>query len=142
MKTSIRSYHDLLKLQTFDERYRYLKLSGAIGKETFGVDRYLNQRFYQSAEWRRIRDMVIIRDCGYDLGIEGCEIRGRPTIHHMNPVSIKDILERTDILLNPEYLITVSHDTHNAIHYGDDNLLTKQIAVRTPFDTCPWKKGG
>ena len=137
-----RTYHDLLKLQSFDDRFRYLKLSGVIGNETFGVERYLNQRFYQSSEWKHIRDLVIIRDNGYDLGIEGCAIHGKPIIHHMNPVSIKDVVERTDILLDPEYLITVSRDTHNAIHYGDMNLLNRSPVVRSPFDTCPWKKGG
>lgn len=137
-----RTYHDLLKLQSFDDRFRYLKLSGVIGNETFGVERYLNQRFYQSSEWKHIRDLVIIRDNGYDLGIEGCAIHGRPIIHHMNPVSIKDVVERTDILLDPEYLITVSRDTHNAIHYGDMNLLNRSLITRSPFDTCPWKKGG
>ena len=141
MKTIIRTYHDLLKLQSFDERFQYLKLHGAIGEETFGVERYLNQQFYQSSEWRRIRNLVIVRDNGCDLGVIGCEIHGRPIIHHMNPVSIKDILERTDLLLNPDYLITVSHDTHNAIHYGDNNLLRQNVVIRTPFDTCPWKKG-
>lgn len=137
-----RTYHDLLKLQSFDDRFRYLKLSGVIGNETFGVERYLNQRFYQSSEWKHIRDLVIIRDNGYDLGIKGCAIHGRPIIHHMNPVSIKDVVERTDILLDPEYLITVSRDTHNAIHYGDMNLLNRSPITRSPFDTCPWKKGG
>lgn len=137
-----RTYHDLLKLQSFDDRFRYLKLSGVIGNETFGVERYLNQRFYQSSEWKHIRDLVIIRDNGYDLGIEGCAIHGRPIIHHMNPVSIKDVVERTDVLLDPEYLITVSRDTHNAIHYGDMNLLSRSPVARSPFDTCPWKKGG
>ena len=137
---SIKTYSELILLPTFEERFEYLKLSGQVGKETFGFDRYLNQNFYRSAAWRRVRDQVIVRDCGCDLGIEDRMIGGKILIHHMNPIVYTDILNLTDILLNPEYLICVSHNTHNAIHYGDDNLLIKNPIVRTRNDTCPWKR--
>ena len=136
---SIRTYSELIRLPTFEERFRYLQLSGSVGKETFGFDRYINQNFYRSAAWKRVRDQVIIRDNGCDLGIEDRIIYGKILIHHMNPISDKDILNLTDILLNPEYLICVTHDTHNAIHYGDENLLIKEPIVRFKNDTCPWK---
>ena len=125
---SIRTYSELIRLPTFEERFRYLQLSGSVGKETFGFDRYINQNFYRSAAWKRVRDQVIIRDNGCDLGIEDRIIYGKILIHHMNPISDKDILNLTDILLNPEYLICVTHDTHNAIHYGDENLLIKAVS--------------
>lgn len=137
---SIKTYSELITLPTFEERFRYLQLKGSVGVDTFGFDRYLNQKFYRSAEWRRIRDQVIVRDGGCDLGIEDRLIGGRILIHHMNPITEKDILYMTDALLNPEYLICVSHITHNAIHYGDEDLLMKDPVVRTPFDTCPWKR--
>ena len=136
---SIRTYSELIRLPTFEERFRYLQLSGSVGKETFGFDRYINQNFYRSAAWKRVRDQVIIRDNGCDLGIEDRIIYGKILIHHMNSISDKDILNLTDILLNPEYLICVTHDTHNAIHYGDENLLIKEPIVRFKNDTCPWK---
>lgn len=136
----IKTYSELIQLPTFEERFRYLQLKGAVGKQTFGFDRYLNQNFYRSAEWKRIRDKVIIRDMGCDLGIEDRIIAGRVLIHHMNPINDLDILNATSILLNPEYLICVSHNTHNAIHYGDEDLLIKNPIVRTPNDTCPWKR--
>ena len=138
--TTIKTYSELIELPTFKERYRYLRLSGRVGKDTFGFDRYLNQNFYKSKEWERIRDQIIVRDNGCDLGIEDRPIAGKILIHHMNPISDKDILNRTDILLNPEYLICVSHITHNAIHYGDENLLITEPIVRTKYDTCPWKR--
>lgn len=138
--TSIKTYSELITLPTFEERFRYLQLNGRVGEDTFGFDRYLNQNFYRSAEWKRIRDQVIIRDNGCDLGIEDRAIHGRILIHHMNPISEKDILRATDILMNPEYLICVTHNTHNAIHYGDEDLLTKGPVIRTPNDTCPWKR--
>ena len=139
--TDIKTYSELITLPTFEERYRYLKLKGNIGEETFGFDRYMNQKFYRSAEWKRIRDYVIVRDNGCDLGIEDRPIRaGRILIHHMNPITSKDIRYVTDALLNPEYLISVTHETHNAIHYGDEDQLVKDPTVRTPNDTCPWKK--
>lgn len=138
--TGLRTYSELMTLPTFEERFRYLKLDGAVGKDTFGFDRHLNQRFYRSAEWRRIRDQVIIRDNGCDLGVEDRVIYDKILIHHMNPISVKDIYHATDILLNPEYLICVTHNTHNAIHYGDENLIIKAPIVRTKYDTCPWKR--
>ena len=137
--TTIRTYSELITLPTFEERYRYLKLSGRIGEDTFGFDRYLNQVLYHSQEWKRIRDFVIIRDNGCDLGVEGYEIHGRILIHHMNPITAKDIERRSDILLNPEYLISTVHNTHNAIHYGDEGLLMKAPIERKPNDTCPWR---
>ena len=140
MMTTIKTYSELIELPTFTERYRYLRLSGRVGKDTFGFDRYLNQNFYRSIEWKRVRDQVIVRDNGCDLGIEDRPITGKILIHHMNPITDKDILNLTDILLNPEYLICVSHITHNAIHYGDENLLITEPIVRTKYDTCPWKR--
>lgn len=137
---NIRTYSELIKLPTFEQRFEYLNLSGAVGQETFGFDRYLNQNFYRSTEWKRIRDQVIVRDNGCDLGIEDRMICGKILIHHMNPINDKDILNMTDILLNPEYLICVSHMTHNAIHYGDENLLIKNPIVRFKNDTCPWRQ--
>ena len=136
---SIKTYSELILLPTFEERFRYLQLNGSVGKETFGFDRHLNQNFYRSAEWKRVRDKVIIRDNGCDLGIEDRLIYGNVLIHHMNPINDKDIYNLTDILLNPEYLICVSHNTHNAIHYGNEELLVKAPIVRTKNDTCPWK---
>lgn len=135
----IRTYNELMLLPTFEERFEYLKLSGRVGEETFGFDRWINQKFYRSTEWKHIRDQVIIRDNGCDLGIEGREIYGKILIHHMNPISKKDILERTDLLLNPMYLISVTKKTHNAIHYSDDSILMKDPIVRSKNDTCPWR---
>lgn len=136
----IRTYSELIALPTFEERYRYLRLSGAVGKDTFGFDRIFNQRFYTSPEWRRIRDWVISRDCGCDLGVEGYEIHGRVIIHHMNPITLDDLDKHSDLLLNPEYLITTTHDTHNAIHYGSEELLVTAPIERSRYDTCPWRK--
>ena len=137
---NIRTYSELITLSTFEERYKYLQLSSSIGEETFGFDRYLNQNFYRSKEWKRIRDFVIIRDNGCDLGIEDREIFGKIIIHHMNPINIKDIQDVSDYLLNPEYLICTLKSTHDAIHYGDENLLMKGPVERTKNDTCPWRK--
>lgn len=137
---SIRSYSELKKLETFKERFEYLQLNGAVAADTFGWDRYLNQFFYRSIEWRKVRNEVIIRDDGCDLGIEGRTINGKVYIHHMNPIRLDDIQNRTDFLLNPEYLITVSFETHNAIHYGDISLIPGDPVVRTKNDTCPWRK--
>ena len=135
-----KSYRELSALPTFEERFRYLQLHGTVGKDTFGFDRIFNQMFYtRSAEWKRIRNRVIIRDNGCDLGIEGYDIYGRIIIHHMNPITLDDIENATDFLLNPDYLICVSHDTHNAIHYGNENLLPKVPIERCRNDTCPWK---
>lgn len=134
------TYSELSMLPTFDERYNYLKLVDVVGEDTFGFDRYLNQRFYNSVEWKRARDYVITRDMGCDLGIPGREINDKIYVHHMNPMSIKDIVDGDSHIINPEFLITVSFDTHNAIHYGDERLLhRKDLIVRNQNDTCPWK---
>lgn len=140
MTKKIRTYSELSKFGTFKERYDYLRLGGIVGKETFGFDRYLNQIFYKSPEWLSIRNFVIVRDNGCDLGIGGHEIHGKILIHHMNPISKDDVLKRSDFLLNPEYLISTILSTHNAIHYGDDNLLISEPIVRSKNDTCPWKR--
>lgn len=137
----IRTYSELKDIPTFKERYKYLKLSGKVGLDTFGFDRYLNQTFYKSPEYRKIRQEVILRDNGCDLGLDGYEIFGKILVHHMNPITKRDILERSDYALNPEYLICVSHNTHNAIHYGDESLLQLDIPiVRKPNDQAPWRK--
>lgn len=136
----IRTYGELIKLPTFKERFRYLKLNGKVAEETFGFDRYLNQQFYKSNEWLELRDYIIIRDCGCDLGIEDREIYKRIIIHHMNPITKYDIINRTDMLLNPEYLICTTKRTHDAIHYGDENILYDLPIERTKNDTCPWRR--
>lgn len=135
----VRTYHELISLPSFEERYEYLKLIGKVGAETFGYDRYLNQVLYRSSEWKRIRDKVIIRDDGCDLACSDRQIYGRVIIHHMNPLSKKDIVDKTDLLFNPEYLICVSHETHNAIHYGNVSQISKDPVERKPNDTCPWR---
>ena len=141
MKNRYRTYSDLKQLPTFEERYKYLKLHGEVGKDTFGFDRHFNQKFYKSKEWKAVRDAVIVRDSACDLGIKGMEIKGPVHIHHMNPIDLDDISEATDYLLNPEYLICVSQETHNAIHYGNlDYAKSKEIVTRVPNDTCPWKR--
>ena len=138
--TNIRTYSELIALPTFEERYEYLRLDGRVGEETFGFDRWLNQTFYKSEEWLSMRDKIIVRDNGCDLGISGRDIYSRILIHHMNPITKEDILRRSDILLNPEYLICVTPNTHRAIHYGNSNLLMKDLIERRPNDTCPWKQ--
>lgn len=137
---SIRTYSELITLPTFEERYQYLRLNGRVGEETFGFDRWLNQKFYKDPEWLRIRDEVIIRDNGCDLAIPGREIYSRILIHHMNPITKDDILQRSKYLLDPEYLICTIKNTHDAIHYGDENLLVKGSVERKPNDTCPWRR--
>lgn len=137
---TIRTYSELTRLPTFEERFRYLKLDGLVGKDTFGFDRYLNQEFYRSKEWKEVRDFVIVRDNGCDLGMDGYEIVGRIYIHHMNPITVNDIVHSSDFLLNPDYLICVSHNTHNAVHYGDEDLLVTVPVERRKNDTCPWKR--
>lgn len=137
---TIRTYSELMQLPTFEERFRYLKLDGLVGKDTFGFDRYLNQEFYRSKEWKEVRDFVIVRDNGCDLGVDGYEIVGRIYIHHMNPITVNDIVHSSDFLLNPDYLICVSHNTHNAVHYGDEDLLVTAPVERRKNDTCPWKR--
>ena len=140
----LRCYSELLRIPTFKERYEYLRLDGVVGEETigyetFGHDRYLNQNLYRSNEWRRFRRDIIIRDNGCDLGLDGYEIRGKILIHHMNPIRQQDILLRTDLVLNPEYLIATTLSTHNAIHYGDEKLLLTVPNERRKNDTCPWR---
>lgn len=136
----MRTYTELISLTTFEERFNYLKLDGQVGEDTFGFDRYMNQNFYRSVEWKRLRDSIIVRDMGCDLGIPGEDIYGKILIHHMNPITSNDILHQTELLLDPEYLICVSHRTHNAIHYGNEQLIKKPGYVeRKPNDTCPWK---
>lgn len=137
---SIRTYSELIKLPTFKERYNYLRLGGYVGEDTFGFDRYLNQLFYKSQKWKTVRDFVIVRDNACDLGVEGYEIHGRILIHHMNPITKRDIEVKSEFLLDPEFLITTVHLTHNAIHYGDESLLFTAPIERTKNDTCPWRK--
>lgn len=135
----IRTYSELITLPTFEERFRYLKLGGKVGEDTFGFDRYLNQVFYRSAKWKEIRDYVIIRDNGCDLGMEGHEIHQRILVHHMNPITKEDILRESEFLLDPEYMICTIKNTHDAIHYGDESLLITAPIERRKNDTCPWK---
>lgn len=136
---SIRTYSELIALPTFEERYEYLRLGGKVGEDTFGFDRYLNQSFYKSKEWLAIRDKVIIRDNGCDLAMEDRAIHGRILIHHMNPITKEDILNRSEFLLDPEYLICTVKNTHDAIHYGDRSLLITAPIERSKNDTCPWR---
>lgn len=135
----IRTYSELIKLPTFKERFEYLSLKGCVGKETFGWERYINQAFYRSKEWKDVRNFVIVRDCGCDLGIPGREIPDRILIHHMNLILPKDIVLSNDFILDPEYLICTTHNTHEAIHYGSEDLLISEPVERMPNDTCPWK---
>lgn len=137
---SIRTYSELIVIPTFEERFKYLQLNGNVGAETFGYDRVFNQRFYSSLEWKRLRDEIIFRDNGCDLGILDRRIMGKIFIHHMNPIMLEDIRESSEFLLNPEYLICMSFETHNAIHYGDENLLFKAPIERKQYDTCPWRQ--
>lgn len=137
---TIRTYTELIKLPTFIERFRYLRLTGAVGVDTFGFDRYLNQFLYRSEDWKRLRREVILRDNGCDLAIPDRYITGRLIVHHLNPLTIDDVKNRSDFVLNPEYLVCVSHITHNAIHYGDEDLLTQDPIERKKNDTCPWRQ--
>ena len=136
----IRTYSELMTLPTFLDRFEYLRLNGKVGEETFGYYRYLNQVFYRSAEWKKIRNLVIVRDNGCDLGLSGYDIHGKVYIHHMNPITVDDIRNRREFLLNPDYLICVSHMTHEAITYGDKSLLLLEPIERTKNDTCPWRR--
>ena len=137
---NIRTYSELSKLKTFRERYEYLKLGGTVGEDTFGFDRYLNQIFYTSKEWKQIRNFVITRDNGCDLGIPDHKIiDDLILVHHMNPITKDDIINKSEVLLNPEYLITTVKPTHDAIHYGDESLLVEDYIERSKNDTCPWK---
>lgn len=137
----IRTYTELSKLRTFEERFNYLRLDGVVGKDTFGFDRIFNQLFYKWPEWKASRNKVIIRDNGCDLGVEGHEIYGqRIIVHHLNPVTLEDIEKKSEFLLDPEYLITTIHSTHNAIHYSDESLLIHSPVERRRNDTCPWRR--
>lgn len=138
----MRNYSELSKIPDFLGRFRYLKLNGSVGVDTFGFDRYLNQVFYQSDEWKETRRRVIIRDNGCDLGVEGFELsNAKIIVHHMIPITKEQVLRRDPILFNLEYLISVSNNTHQAIHYGDENLLPITFLVeRKPNDQCPWKR--
>jgi len=139
-QSRVKTYSELSKLKSFEDRYKYLRLNGNVGEDTFGFDRYLNQKLYTSREWKNVRNKVIARDNACDLGIPERDLLGRIYVHHMNPISVSDIEKSSEQLLNPEYLVCVSLDTHNAIHYGDENLLNKnKIITRTSNDTCPWK---
>ena len=141
MKKNIRTYSELSKLKTFRERYEYLKLDGTVGEETFGFNRYINQMFYKSEEWKRIRNYVITRDNGCDLGMPDRKIVDSVIlVHHMNPITKEDIINKNEILLDPEYLITTIKSTHDAIHYGDESLLAEDLVIRSKNDTCPWKR--
>jgi hypothetical protein len=134
----IRSYSDLKRFETFEERYEYLKLNGEVGRATFGFDRYINQKFYTSYEWKHTRDKVIFRDNGCDLGIIGYEIHIAILVHHMNPIDVDDIFHSEEWIFDPEYLITTTFNTHNAIHFGDENLYPKIVTARNPNDTKLW----
>lgn len=137
---NIKTYSELIRIPTFIQRYRYLKLNGAVGDETFGYDRYLNQVLYHSPEWKRFRREIIIRDNCCDLACEGYEIVGKVLIHHIEPITMRDIELRDPKLFDPENVISVTLNTHNAIHYGDESLLMIEPLVRKPNDTCPWKR--
>lgn len=137
----IRTYQEMLQYSTFEDRFNYLKLSGLVGKETFGYDRYLNQKFYTSKEWLKTRDKVIVRDKGCDLAIEGREIIDRIIVHHINPITVKDLIARPEYCLDMNNLVCVSHNTHEAISYGDESLLIPDSLIeRKPNDTIPWRK--
>lgn len=133
-------YKDLIALPTFEERFKYLEIGGHIGIDTFGFNRYLNQNLYHSPQWMQLRDQIILRDNGMDLGVDGYPINGKIMIHHINPITIEDVLDNNPDIFNPEYLICCSHQTHNAIHYGDEAYLSRfQIVERRPNDTTPWR---
>lgn len=135
----IKTYSELITFSTFEDRFEYLQLKGIVGQETFGFDRYLNQILYNSKEWKHLRNEIIVRDNGCDLALEGFEIHGRILIHHINPITIDDVIKRRGIVFDPENLICVTHNTHNAIHYGDKSLLITGPIERRENDTCPWK---
>lgn len=137
---SIKTYSELISLPTFKERFEYLKIGGSIGEETFGYDRYLNQILYRSDEWRKFRRDIIIRDDGKDLACEDYEVELRAIVHHINPITVEDVLNRDPKIFDPENVITTSLNTHNAIHYGDESLLILEPIERSMNDTCPWKR--
>jgi hypothetical protein len=134
----IRSYSELVRLETFEEKFEYLRLDGQVGNVTFGFDRWLNQQFYTSREWRQVRQEVIVRDWGCDLGVDGYEVHARLVIHHMNPMVSSDIVGGESDILDPEFLISTAHLTHNAIHYGNASLLPRPAVERRPGDTKLW----
>lgn len=136
---SIKTYSELITIPTFEERFEYLQLKGSVGKDTFGYDRHLNQVLYRSPEWKRLRNQIIIRDCGCDLACEGYDIHSKVLIHHLNPITVEDVLARSRKVFDPDNLVCVSHNTHNAIHYGDMDLLVTGPIIRTKNDTCPWR---
>ena len=136
----IKTYSEVILLPTFIERFEYLKIGGVVGEETFGYDRYLNQILYNSPEWRHFRRDMIIRDCGCDLACDDREIIGKILLHHINPLAVQDVINRSWKVFEPENVICTSHNTHNAIHYGDASLLMGDPIIRTPNDTCPWKR--
>ena len=136
---SIRTYSELITIATFEERFEYLQLKGSVGKDTFGYDRYLNQVLYRSPEWKRLRNQIIIRDGGCDLACDGYDVYGKVLIHHLNPITVEDVLSRSRKVFDPDNLVCVSHNTHNAIHYGDMDLLVTGPIIRTKNDTCPWR---
>ena len=136
---SIKTYSELITIPTFEERFEYLQLKGSVGKDTFGYDRNLNQVLYRSPEWKRLRNQIIIRDCGCDLACEGYDIHSKVLIHHLNPITVEDVLARSRKVFDPDNLVCVSHNTHNAIHYGDVDLLVTGPIIRTKNDTCPWR---
>lgn len=136
---SIKTYSELITIPTFEERFEYLQLKGSVGKDTFGYDRHLNQVLYRSPEWKRLRNQIIIRDCGCDLACEGYDIHSKVLIHHLNPITVEDVLSRSRKVFDPDNLVCVSHSTHNAIHYGDVDLLVTGPIIRTKNDTCPWR---
>ena len=135
----IRTYSELITIPTFEERFEYLQLKGSVGKDTFGYDRYLNQVLYRSPEWKRLRNQIIIRDAGCDLACDGYDVYGKVLIHHLNPITVEDVLARSRKVFDPDNLVCVSHNTHNAIHYGDVDLLVTGPIIRTKNDTCPWR---
>ena len=139
MTMNIRTYSELITIPTFEERYNYLKLNGIVGKETFGYDRYLNQLLYRSSDWRSFRDRIIIRDNGCDLACEGFELQSRIIVHHIDPITVEDILNKHPKVFDPENVVSTSHNTHLAIHYGDKNLISIGPINRYKNDTCPWK---
>ena len=136
---SIKTYSELITLPTFEERFEYLQLKGSVGKDTFGYDRHLNQVLYRSPEWKRLRNQIIIRDAGCDLACDGYDIYDKVLIHHLNPITVEDVLARSRKVFDPDNLVCVSHNTHNAIHYGDVDLLVTGPIIRTKNDTCPWR---
>ena len=136
---SIKTYSELITIPTFEERFEYLQLKGSVGKDTFGYDRHLNQVLYRSPEWKRLRNQIIIRDCGCDLACGGYDIHSKVLIHHLNPITVEDVLARSRKVFDPDNLVCVSHNTHNAIHYGDVDLLVTGPIIRTKNDTCPWR---